>query len=417
MKADFFSSNFLSSFAYTREPFAILGNRLFTLREVKERPKPKQNCLQINHDFYELRESDKISNLEEEFFRLREDELKDYLFERIVHRENDVSKGLKQIDNDYQNLQTTTLETFILVDVFNAYFNRENSTERKVNSVTENFDNSLLEKLYSQENVLPEQLKNKKILSLKNQVYELTTKISRPDRLLNFRGKNYSLRMMSNLRDLVNDYEHNLLVKVGKFVEEHAGTYQMQLKNLQQQRKELDRLLILQANNSFIQEGNLSFSRKGKTDYTLKLRVPDFFIKRDGEYYPFPEAVIGLELGSRNNQVKVKGIPNVYNRPYNHPFVWSTFDSGICYGNFNFAEHFNLNFQHYLSCNEETASLIANMLRQGERIMTSAYINNSFAPVNSIERCSTSVGRTREKAERYAQRRGLKMEVFDNDQA
>jgi len=423
MDYSFLSANFLSSLATTVEPFAILDKRLFTLREVKERP--EQNSLDYGGLLYELRESEKIINLEKEFFQEKKAELEKLIAGKILRSSVGKAYHLEQeiasLEANQQFFQETYFEKFILVDVFNAYFNREGKKYEPKN-VAEQVPmmRDFVEMLSAGEDSLSRSIPQK-LLLLKGQGYELYP-ASKGSGQLRFRGKEYDPRRSLSLQELAANYEQSLKQKIEKNLASHSQEFKSKINNLLQQKKELEKLLKLgsikrhSTKQKSAQEGNISFSKQG-TDYLIRLTVPPFFIKREEEYYPFPEAVLGLELGTRDHQVRIKGIPNIYNRPYKHPFVWDNFASGICFGEFSFVDHFALDFQRYLPCHEETASLIANILRQGERILTSAYINDDLSPVKSIERCSASVGKNENDVRRYAQTRNIAVRIFDNDRS
>ncbi len=421
MKLNNLSQTFLTRFFYSQEPFAIIKGRLYTL----VRGLDSEIKLYFLDEIFGLEESEEISQLEKQLFLQEQDVLERRMSKYIL---NIVSKfktnliELKELGNIYQSLKDTSIERFIMVDVFNAYNHENHGVVKEV--LTSEYEKlpeiqrmPTVRDLFSRDNSLDALIESCGIFVFEGLCYKLVYNDNSND-WIDFRDLPLYLKPWIKLEELCMQYSKSLNSRIKKKAEEHAQDFSHILSLVKKEKTNLRK--AINQNTSFSgrtsgSRGHISFRKKSSNIYEIRVNVPPYIIGKSGYFYAFSGTVLGLDLKIKGNEIMLKDKPKVVALPYKHPFVY--LDGNICYGNLNWAEQRKIIFGQYYDMSNKTAiaKKIAQAMREGERTLLKGYIGNNVDPVNNIDSCDCQVGASLSNAKTYALRHNIPLErIIEN---
>lgn len=76
--------------------------------------------------------------------------------------------------------------------------------------------------------------------------------------------------------------------------------------------------------------GDIGFDKKSDNEYIIFRDLPKYILKKNNEYYLFPEVRIGTRIITEGEEISFNVAGRVETPEYNHPFVFS--GGSICYG-------------------------------------------------------------------------------------
>jgi len=415
------SNHFLQNFFYSREPFAVIASRLYTLNKTNGNFNG-EDAFHLLGRRYVLDESEEISQLEKSLFLDNHSEIErtmtDYIKTKFIDRIEKNKASLNETQNYYSSMQDTTIEKFIMIDVFNKY-NHENrgvvDDKVKTNDV-----NNLPEKKYpgvedliSKENSLNILINSKGFVVVGNKCYALYEnggKRNEKDGYIVFRKNICDLKLWISLEDLCEGYTKKLDERINQKAAKHGEQFTDILMQIDREKEKVGNAIKQRrsiSEKTQDKRGEIGFRKLGDRSYEISITIPPYIIEKNNSYYSFGTVKLETTIEVRNNQIKIDHRPKVLNMPYLHPFVWP--DSKICYGEppFNWQKDLKVNFNSWynLSNRKEVAEKIARVMHKGKQIIESGYRGvprKDFTPLMYLEECNCKIADNRRDAERYA---------------
>ncbi len=408
---NFFSNNFLQAFAYSEEPFVVYSGRVYTLRKSNG---PCGSFVSFLGNPFELRESEKVVERERIFFEQNKNNIEEYISSYINsnygQRARSLQENITERRNHFESIQDTSIEKFIMVDVFDQFFgqNTTSSTNHdftdveipSVQPVVEGISTGVLKSITSSD-----------LFTISNKCYELLPHpVQNENTTIHFHGRSlYPKETYFDIQQLASWYNQALKKKVQTYAEEQSTSFLQILTQLENQRREIDNLLQNEQRIPTASRGSIAFSKSGENEYTIITTIPPYIIKAEEKFYHFEEAKIGIQIAARGNNVQIRGEPNIYNRPYTHPFVFSSFNSGLCFNGFPWKEEYDVEWNKYYPLDSMTANRISQVLHRGVILMTDSYgyKEEDFVPVRRIGYCDAEIADNISDAKRFAQGKGI----------
>lgn len=416
--------HFLKSFMYSKEPFAIMGGRLYTLSKTNGSFNGG-DAFHFIDKAYALHESEEISQLESFFFsqnrRNIERSMSDYIKVNFKDKMKSTQAALKRMQNIYSSMQDNTIDKFIMVDVFNHY-NHENRVDNDNTVNTADWDKvdyddapPGVNDLMSNQNSVDQLIGKEGVIVIGNKCYSIFQNGGKQDKregYVMFRNKVLNIRPDVPLEKLCSNYSHKLQERIIQKSNEHASEFAEILGKMNKEKSQLDQGIKRRreiSGKTSDQRGEIGYRKIKDGEYEVSVTVKPYIIEKAGEYHAFGSVKLGVILRSRGNQVMIDDAPRVLSMPYVHPFVWD--DSNICFGNLNWSSQRNVRFNHWYNLTgENAAKRVAETMREGKRTMESGYVGSEFTPVRAIENCNAYIGDNRAAAEQYARTHGMKKE-------
>ncbi|MFH1406053.1 MAG: hypothetical protein ABIG52_02440 [Nanoarchaeota archaeon] len=411
-----FSKNFLKAFKHTKEPFAILKGKVYTLKKGDG-----EERLEFLNQKYGLSEAESVVGREKDFLERNKEQLREYIDNQIQNffeLIKSLQDNLKKRKKESLSLQDSSIEKFIIVDVFNAYFNKVEVNIPKLKEIKIPANNISIDELIK--NIPPSALEKLRTIIIRERCYQLSKEIVVNGPVLHFKKETFFLKPAGLLDDLVEGYEKELQSKVDRHIIKNSKVYVEVAQALQQQQEILESVIKVKKNilvRSNENEEKINYLKKDRNRHTALLEIPPYIIQKNNNYYLFGKTELGLEISLKEGKAVIKEKPDIYSRPYQHPFVWDKESLGICYGDLDWNKI--IDFGEAYELNTDLAFRIAKMLKQGARVLTKAYLGKAgqdFIPVKRIEDCGFLIAESYREAKKYARKNNLPLKrIFDND--
>ncbi|MBT5022585.1 hypothetical protein HOK51_02125 [Candidatus Woesearchaeota archaeon] len=425
-------NTFLNSFKLAGEPFFIRGDRLYTL-ELSNGFCNSEQFLSLMERKYPLERSVDISNLEYTSFLKQKNSILNFMEKHI--RNNFISKlessekKVIRASGLYEQNRLSSIERFIREKIIPEYaevakrFLDDKSIKtpnliKKVSKVkAESFDvNSFvwpgIEDLKSDISRLDKIIEKEGVLIVGGRCYSASRSKSKSlSDYVKAGSSFYSLDYMCCVDELDKIYKQELV----KFFQDTSNKQGNILVPLIKQNNQKLSNLTDAVNKSVDQKfGNIGYKCVSEHKYQIFLKFNPFIIKKDDQYYKFPELKLGTDLIIKNNMLEIVAAPQVLgSKPYLHPFVWS--DKRICYSGDTKRWHFiGIDFGKKYPINSEqnqndVAWKVALALSEGFKVIHKGYIGNKIIPVNNLHSSCKS------RKISYSEISPSKLKVYNND--
>ncbi|MBI4440380.1 hypothetical protein HY638_05395 [Candidatus Woesearchaeota archaeon] len=413
--------NFLNNFRQCGEPFAVINSRIYTL----SRPKGHyRNALHIMDKAYPLDESEEVFRLENSLFlrhaRGIESVMSDYIKRNFSDKFESSRAEVMSMNNFYESMQDGSIETFIRVDVFNAY--NLSSREIETGKVSIDLPNwnvratqPSINDLVSKDDSLGSLAKRPGFLSMANRCYLLLNNGTQDGSrdYVSFEGSILGIKPWMRLEELCEQYTSAISERIQKKAGEHAQVFGKALEEIAEKKRQ-----ISNAVNSFnagsVQGdrwGEIGFRKIRENEYQVSLDIMPYIIEKQDRYFFFDGVKIGIVITAVNNGIMIDGPPKVLNMPYRHPFVH---DGGImCWGEFKWETKLHFNQFYELSHRKAVAKMVAYVLLKGKLNLESGHVGR---PISELGDLGCQIADNRAAAERHALSRGIpKGRIIDND--
>ncbi|RME15066.1 MAG: hypothetical protein D6797_07465 [Bdellovibrio sp.] len=339
--------SFLSSFAATNEPFAVLEDRIWLLEKADFQ---NNNYLCYSGEFFLLQESVYVPFLERDYYEQRREEVEReasrVIKQKLVDPLNRKKTELESLDNLFSRFQDDSVERFIMVDVFNAYHTRYNP--REVEEEPE--QNAEISSVNIPELSLPQltvsdltgiktvlsRVVGERILCLNSNVFSLVKNSSKNplNTHLLFKGKRYELEPLGKISEIESAYQQELFGNVERQVLRRSSDFQVLLEQLRSLKKEREERLKEEQKkyslHTSYESDEIGFRKTGFDTYEVYIKLNPFIIKKNNEYYAFRKQIrIGTTLAANGSTLRITAPARVLTPPYHHPFVRD--DNSICY--------------------------------------------------------------------------------------
>ena len=343
----------------------------------------------------------------------------------ITRMENKVMQ-LKTAQQRHQEFQDNSLETFIMIDVFNEFNHKRNSDNhpQECNIDFSEYDAveaeaPKVDELRSGTSALESILQQKNILVIGETSYVLAPSTSQQGgRIqLSFWNKPYTAIDYQSISQLAKIYRQALIHKVEHLVESKAENYIKALAKLDSVAQNAEVNLPKSAKGTtHAKRGDIGFAKINDNQYAVYVIVPEFLMGKNGNYYHFGNAEITMPLKFNGTSLAIENPPQVLNIPYSHPFVHS--NGAICYdGSERWSELLGIKFSYFYPISDSNLPLhIANALREARRGLHKGYMGRTVRPVNNLSEFPI-VANGKDEALQYAVQRGIpKLRVIEADQ-
>ncbi|MFW5887817.1 MAG: hypothetical protein ACOCUH_03360 [Bacteriovoracia bacterium] len=408
-------------FLLTEEAFAVIGDRLYTA----ERSNGSEKKLCILDRCYDLEVSEKISSLERKLLEENKDRVQNILNSRINRAQENLQKEKQQLINlkqQYDTLQTAGVEKFVLVDVFDDYYNRQSSNEVSKES---NFDSVVpevpgmpsVDSLYDQASAMNMLAGDLGFLSIGKNCYKLEYKKNSDlkNGYVKLGKRIYNLRKWKSLKEVRDLYTSKLEQKIKLYGDKHKDRIKNEALKLQEHNKKIhEQIKKYSCVGKSRTDGVLSFNDLGNNRYEIRHYIEPFIIEKTfnnkKNYYAFSACEISFEIKVQKNQIRIENEPRVHKSylPYTHPFVFQSPRAGeICYDHYKWKQKKNVEFKKLYPMNKSTARKISNVIRKGRYSLERGYLDEGLTPVRHPDRLNCKIGNTRQEALNYARGNGI----------
>ncbi len=408
---------FIKDFDLSKEPFAILEKRIYTLHKKSNLTNP-ENFLYFLGQKYTLEESEEISLLENEFFDLNRKKIEEFMSSLIqsefINKIKSLDSTIRELTNVYSSLKGNALEKFIKENIFVAYYNLKPTKDK--DSITDKIRTSNVEVRYpsvdelkSEKNSFINLFGDKKLLILLGRCYNLEIVDSKRElsEYIRFKNNFFKISHYCFVEDLEKKYLEGLIKRImGKSIEHGKKFYEEIIKQRSNKKESLEQELNRKRSDKL---GILGFEKINDDRYKLYILVNPYVIKKDNNYYFIKKAVrVGTELLVSSDSLKIVYQPRIFDMPYNHIFVRD--DGGICFGTFRWVS-VGVIFDHWYNLkNPDLAEKIAGVLRQAEDNLTLGWIGTpGMDNPSAFDNCLLTGGR------KEALRLVGEERIFDND--
>ena len=349
----------LDSFLRTGEIFVVYNERIYTLGNSTENPEFEESIfLKYKNAFFVLQEADDFSELEKIFLSSNQENIEQFK-ERTLSQMSERNEQLKQ---EVLNLRSSldrkfSLSEYIVNKIFSLYNERKPTCKPSGLEVSLDFEEYKDNKVdfHSLNLVNPESY----FSGLFSEINSATR--SCMNGLIGIFGYLYGFVIKDNLVDL-NNFPKSY-ISLGS-LEEFIGKYKERIEralkrkiadsledNLAVLRNNEEKVLL--AKNQLSQspmrkndEGNIGFEQITDNRFVVYRKIPDFIMKRNGNFYHFPAARIGVIIEQSQNKESLR-MPNpdgFFNGPgfvfepgkeYRHPFTRAKnndYGTELCHG-------------------------------------------------------------------------------------
>ena len=402
------SPNLLRCLELTRESFAIVGERLYTLHLNSQNRKTK-NFLHSASIVFPLEESEKLCNLENEYYEdngtVIEKQMSNIIFQNYISKINQSSSTIKSLEKVLsQTSSQRDIVQFITVDVVNAYKRISQETRKKITSnkfKPKIISNSInpqkykietppIEGLISEKTCLGVLKKGKNLLSMGGKVYELVKSNQiYPDEFVKFSGNKYSIVFWKNLSELENEYskaiEKHIYDKAMNYGTKYSSTlseYCAMEDNLKRQSRHVN----LSKKEVEVKSGRIGFNKLSNLKYRIYIELDPYLIKKNNKYYKFDSLKLGTDLIVNSKTLSIAAPCEVLQKEYySHPFVRRADNNKICYAGEQIWARLGVKYNHKYNLNDNNlARIIGNVLHAAHQIITTGYTLKSIIPINNI---------------------------------
>jgi hypothetical protein len=430
MARNAFSNHFLQSFLFSQEPFAVMGERLYTFSKTKGYLNG-HDAFHFLGTSYSLDESEEIRELEKDFFMDNNSRIErimtNYIKVRYIDPSEKIKKQVQQMQNMYSSMQDSTIEKFIMVDVFNKYNHEERaiteSQPSNSNPEEPDYKQPSVSDLFSHNNSLTPLLDQLGIICMGGKCYTMYQNGGKGNKLegyVKFRNQVLDIKPWVPLEELCTMYSKKIIDRINNKAEQHGKQFYSYLEKIKSEKAELDKCIAERkslAGKTSDARGEIKFRKIKDGEYEISVDVAPYIIEKRGEYYAFKTAKIGTRLKSRDSRIMIMDKPKILNMPYSHPFVWP--DAVICFGSLSWERQRGVKLNHWydISSNRAgTARRIAELMREGKKTLERGYVGNSISPVENIKNCKCKIATNRSDAEAYARSHGIRLErIIKND--
>jgi hypothetical protein len=429
----FLAEHFLQHFLYSQEPFAVIGGRLYTLG--------RTNLSDTEYSFrflgktYVLDESEEVSQLEKEMFTAKRTEIQEmmtqYIQTRFVEKVCSNKEAIRQMQNLYESVKDTSIERFIMIDVFNEY-NHEKIEEvddtRTEVSQWENLPEAGkipgVEELASIKNSLDPLFKSSGLIVIDRKCYTLYEKGERKDEgrgYVQFGKRVLELIPWLPLEKLCQNYTACLADRINQKADEHGNDFAHILEQMEKEKQQLDEAIKNKQNGvsrrTEGKRGQIGFRKIKDGVYRITADIPPYIIEKKSRYYAFEAAILFITIKVENNRLMIDHVPKLEDNDYVHPLRWGGV-GGICFGGFNWKAQRGIEFNYWyeLADRKAAAEKIAETLRQGKKVLERGYVGEQVARYHNIDALNCKIADDRKTAEQYARAHGIQIErIIRND--
>jgi hypothetical protein len=421
------SVHFLKNFFYSEEPFTVVGGRLYVIS--RDKNNNGREKLHLLGKSYSLEESEEIAQLEKELFLANrtniESMISGYIQKNFINKIESTKRDILKKQNYYESIQDSTIERFIMVDVFNAYNHENRAVVDKIQ--TSKWENApklkdlpSVNDLISRDNSLDRLCSPYGFIVLGNRCYSLYENGSKKDEregYVIFRDKVLNLKPWLGLDELCKQYTDNLMQRINLKAEEHGKEFARILEQMKTDKVRLEQGIKENKaikNKEEDNRGKIGFKKLKENQYEISAIIPPYIIGKNGSYHIFDSVVLGMVVKARNNQIMLDHAPKVLNTPYKHPFVYG--NGSICYGKLNWQNKRGVRFNHWYSLNNKNmvAKRIAEALREGKKKMEHGYVGEEVIGGHPI--ADYKIADNLNDAKKYAQNNNVLIErIIKND--
>ncbi len=427
MKKSFFLNNFFNFFYRSRESCLLLDGSIYSINNFKD-SFCKEDHVSFSGQNYWLNKGQSFEEQENDFFMNNKSGLEKLISEKVKQNSKEfekLNKSLANQNNYLKSLRSMQIEEFIAFDVFNEFCPDESSSVSTIHSKSK-VPLPEVEDIFSEKSVLGSVLPSQKVLLINRTCCNLKPVSGAYDLLVTFNGQKLCPDKPVSFRSLIQNYSGALQKKVGSFIDSNLKEFQNAITDLADHKSKLDNLVRsredLKKKSRYSKE-HLRFEKSSSNSYKIIITVPPYVIKRGGNYYFFSKAEVDIDLTAQGDSVCVNTKPNLYNRPYSHPFIWGKRDSGMCFGDLNWKDVISKDWAwktYYPISDPKTAKKIALVLQRGQQLLTSSYRYNKegrMNPVSDIDSCDCVKTDSRERLSYLLKQKGIpESRVYNNNE-
>lgn len=402
------SPNLLRCLGLTRESFAIIGGRLYTLHLNRKNRKTK-NFLHSSSTYFPLEESEKLCNLENEYYEdngaVIEKQMSNIIFQNYISKINQSSSAIKSLEKILsQTSNQRNIAQFIAIDVVNAYKRISHETRSKITSNRFKFntisnltdiqkykaETPAIDELISNKTCLDVLKKGKNLLSMGGKVYELVkSNRTNHDEFLEFSGNKYSIVFWKNLSELEKEYSRTIDKRIYDKAMHYGNKYSSVLSeccaredNLKRQSKQIN----ISKKEVEVKSGRIGYNRLSDSIYRIYIELDPYLILKNKRYYKFDSLKLGTDLIVGSNTLSIAAPCEVLQKEYySHPFVKRSDNNKICYAGEKIWARLGVKYNHKYNLKDSNlARIVGNVLYAASQIITTGYTLKSIVPINNI---------------------------------
>lgn len=398
--------HFLHNFNLVKEPLAVFGGRVFTL----SKSQPNDYFLLYNKQKFALEESEEISEIEKKLFKRDAERFQVFMSSQIKKKINSDVENISLDHNIYESFQDSSIENFILNDVFSIFNNEEQvSEQKKTPEVKANISD-----LYSKDNCLDSLLIHNGFLYILDNCFYFD-RINKPtNESINFGSHHFSLKPWVPMDELCRNYSKSIMNKAKSVANKHAISISSNLEQLKKEKQAFENKLQLKkqlSERNCCNRGNLNLKKIGQNKYEISVSVQPYIIQRKNKFYFFKATKVGTTITAKENCIFIESRPHIISeRKYQHPFVFSNND--ICYGEFNWNDQIGINFtdDYNISNRKDIARRVSNMLKKGKNTLERGYVTEKVSPILKIENFDCVIANNERDAKEYAKKNNIKLD-------
>ncbi len=428
------SPTILDRFASTREPFAILDSRIYTIE--KESPISNGDCWECAGGRFALFESDELRVFRNSYFEDDREKIQGYMSWvidfKLRRRVETLAKEVsgKCVDY-YSKLKRQSLDQF-LIDIFNIFSHKRDievnleDAEEEINVDTSIDSYPSIEQLYPLDTQIYNIISRPGVLVVNGMCYQLRENlpISRHG-TINFKGRKYNLIPLIGLDKLSQEYRIQLVGRIEEVALQHGSKFSEQIDMLNSKSKEYEEKIVGGESDGGVTRkvGNIGYEPMEDNDYLIYAEIEPYILEKNGRYYVFNDGEkegskkveVGTVLTISSGSVIIQGAPMVLNMPYFHPFVYD--NGSICYdgGQDRWAHHDIKFLPHQYSLGQNgLARKVATLLWEADMNITQGYLGQNPDPVYRLSRFN-SIAQNESDAKAYARSHGIdERRIFKN---
>lgn len=403
------SPNLLRCLELTRESFAIVGGRLYTLHLSNQNKKTK-NFLHSASTIFPLEESEKLCNLENEYYEDNgtaiKKQMSNIIFQNYINKINQSSSAIKSLEKILsQTSNQKNIAQFIIIDVVNAYRRVSQETRSKITSnqfksnpisnLTDSqqkykVETPPIDELISKKTCLEVLKKEKNLLSMGGRVYELIkSNQTNLEEFVEFNGNKYSIVFWKNLSELEKEYSKSIEKDIYDKAINYGRKYSSALSEycaMEDKLKRQSRQVNLSKKEVGVKSGRIGYNKFSNSRYRVYIKLNPYIIKKNKQFYKFDSVKLGTDLIVDSNTLSIAAPCEVLQKEYySHPFVKRANKNKICYAGEEIWARLGVKYNHkYNLTDNNLARIIGNVLHAAHQIITTGYTLESIVPINQI---------------------------------
>ncbi len=374
----------------------LVGNRFYTVE--KARPKNSNYLFWLSKKL-RIEESESLERVEKAYFDDHEEEILEYVNLQVQDRLKQAKKDFNKKINYFKSLGNSKIKLFLLKEVFPAYFKKSNKDyldnlkvligdEIVKTEESGEEDKFSINFLKEGESIFEKEiLKDKNVLILEGECYDLKKDASRSRAYLKIKGDRFVISGHSrvDISTIEKEYKQRIKDLINRRITDSDTGL---IKQIESMNKDTELHKILEEDS--YRTGNLGYLTRDNKLYVYN-EIPPFVLESDqGKLYEFGKVRVGFGV-YLDNQGKIRYDRQIltFERNYPHPANHASLKefSAICTGDTDMPSVYN----------KPAASAVAIMLSLCEMFMTKAYNLRHILPQPAYQKQAISIDEVRRK--------------------